>query len=55
MTTTREGSKEDCENFLEEIKGMGYVIESYILAPVQDHWMITVTYRDEDKDFTLDK
>ena len=46
MTDLREGSKQDCENFVEEIKNMGYVIISYILIPVGDHWMVTVNYKE---------
>lgn len=46
MVDSREGSKEDCENFVEEIKSMGYIIIDYALIPIEDHWMITVHYKE---------
>lgn len=45
---SREGSKEDCENFLNEIKSMEYEIVSYAIIPIEDRWMITVSYNKEE-------
>ena len=44
----RQGSKEYCESYINEIKSMGYTIVDYVLTPFGDEWMIAINYEDED-------
>ena len=44
---SREGSRQDCENFLNEMKGMYKIISSSI-DPIGDHWIVYVSYEIEE-------
>ena len=50
MTNSREGTKEECDGFADEVRALGYVVISQVIVPIGDHWMVTVTYIDPELD-----
>jgi hypothetical protein len=48
MNGQKQGTKSECLAFLDKIKGMGYVVVSYSLVPIdadKNIWSISITYK----------